>query len=107
MPEPQEGSYGKFRRFYIRKVKQPNKLFIYVVHDADWVTDEEIRAGRSSPAVARFHTVERAHEWCDKVESGLTHSIPSPETYIKWPELEQRVQEYRQRVSASRLGPSL
>ena len=84
--------YGEFGRFVIAPFTTRDGNVVYMVHDADWILDREVREGRSAPTVGQFATQEEAREWCDLVEDGKIFSVPHESNFEGWPELKARVQ---------------
>jgi len=85
-------TYGTCHRFYIEPFSDRTNHIVYMVNDANWVTDHEIfHENRCSPTVAQFETIEEAQEWCDLVEEGRIISIPHEANFEGWPALKQRV----------------
>ena len=86
-------SYGRFSRFYIEPFSTRDDSIVYMVLDADWITDYEIiHEGRRSPTVGIFDTEEEAKTWCDCVEAGKISSVPHESNFEGWVALKQRVQ---------------
>lgn len=89
--------YGTHSRFSIVEGRDSDGNTSYMVRDADWILDSEVRAGRRPPIVRILESMEKATKWCDKVEDGVYPSIPRASEYHGWPELKQRVQGFRVR----------
>ena len=84
--------YGDYNRFHITKFTGRDGNDSYMVRDASWVTDDDLRAGHRSPTVAQFATLEEARRWCNLVEEGKITSVPHEANFEGWPELKARVQ---------------
>jgi hypothetical protein len=93
MREHQGWNYGAYSRFHIEPFVNRYGDTVYMVSDANWVTDAEVREGRRSPCVGQFSSIAEAHEWCDLVEEGKITSVPHEANFEGWPALKQRVQE--------------
>jgi hypothetical protein len=87
----EEYCYGTDSRFLIKQFVSRDGDTVYMVHDADWVLDSEVRKGHTSPVVAQFETPQEAEDWCDFVEEGKIYSVPHEANFEGWPELEERV----------------
>ena len=61
--------YGDCNRFLIRPF-EGRFGYVYFVHDAAMVTDEEVKAGKGSPAIGCFANRIDAVVFCKKVENG-------------------------------------
>jgi hypothetical protein len=84
--------YGSYHRFYIDPFVSSRGHLMFVVRDANWITDDEIfHEGRSSPTVAIFRTRKEALRWCRDVEEGKTRSEPHEANFEGWPALKERV----------------
>ena len=92
MNEREDQYYGDDYRFCIERFTGRDGYDSYMVRDADWVTDDDFRAGHGSPTVAQFATLEEAKRWCDLVEEGKITSVPHEANFEGWPELKARVQ---------------
>lgn len=65
---------------------------VWMVADAAWVTDAEVREGRTAPVVAQFDTFEEAANYCRRVEAGELRTEPHESAFLGWPALRERAQ---------------
>lgn len=63
---------------------------VWMVADAAWVTDAEVREGRTAPVVAQFDTFEEAADYCRRVEAGELRTEPHESNFLGWPALRER-----------------
>ena len=64
--------YGECNRFMIKPYPSRNASmgYVYFVHDASLVSDAELKAGKTSPAIGCFPNRIDAVVFCKKIETG-------------------------------------
>jgi hypothetical protein len=79
-------------RFHLRRIVYKFES-VWNIHDADWVTDAELKEGRSSPIIAQFYDLDAAFHYLSRIASGELQSVPMVDQYKdgNWPALEQRI----------------
>ena len=80
-----------FDRFAIEPFETRFNNIVYMVRDAEWITDDERREGKRPPVIAQFDDAVTAADYCDCVADGTLPSVPHESEFIGWPELKARV----------------
>lgn len=79
---------------------------VIMVKDGFWVSDADVREGRTAPTVAQFHTLAQCNDYCDSVIAGEIFSEPHEAWFEGWPGLSERVDaERKAREERRRKGP--
>lgn len=85
---------GDHQRLCVKPFPSRDGGTVWFVHDAEWITDADVRAGYTSPTVAVFETLHEALHYCSRVVSGELTTLPHESNFCGWPTLKERVDNH-------------